>query len=57
MAYMNLLIRYRADLLDTPAEYKKSVEEADNWVQKTLDTQKKNAEKKAAAAAAGAPTK
>src|SRR5579862_7040579 len=32
MAYMNLLIRYRADLLDTPDEYKKAVEEADNWV-------------------------
>lgn len=47
MAYMNLLIRYRADLLDTPAEYKKAVEEADDWVQKTLATQKKNAEKKA----------
>jgi tetratricopeptide (TPR) repeat protein len=56
MAYMNLLIRYRADLLDTPEEYKKAVEEADNWVQKTLATQKKNAEKKAAAAAAGAKT-
>jgi Tfp pilus assembly protein PilF len=57
MAYMNLLIRYRGDLLDTTDEYKKAVEEADNWVQKTLATQKKNAEKKAAAAAAGAPTK
>jgi tetratricopeptide (TPR) repeat protein len=54
MAYMNLLIRYRADLLDTPAEYKKAVDEADDWVQKTLATQKKNAEKKAAAAASGA---
>jgi hypothetical protein len=56
MAYMNLLIRYRADLLETPDEYKKAVEEADNWVQKTLATQKKNAEKKANAAAAGAKT-
>ncbi len=54
MAYMNLLIRYRADLLDTPEEYKKAVETADDWVQKTLATQKKNAEKKAAAADAGA---
>src|ERR1700692_1790690 len=26
MAYMNLLIRYRGDLLDTPDEYKKAVE-------------------------------
>jgi tetratricopeptide (TPR) repeat protein len=54
MAYMNLLIRYRADLLDTPAEYKKEVEIADDWVQKSLSAQKKNAEKKAAAAASGA---
>jgi len=47
MAYMNLLIRYRADLLDTPAEYKKAIDVADDWVQKSLTTQKKNAEKKA----------
>ena len=40
MAYMNLLIRERADLADTPEEYKKEVETADNWVQKTLDTKK-----------------
>jgi Tfp pilus assembly protein PilF len=46
MAYMNLLIRYRADLDDTEAEYKKDVEEADAWVQKSLDTKKmKNARK------------
>ena len=51
MAYMNLLIRYRADLLDTPQEYKKAIEEADNWVNKSLAAQKKEAEKKAAAAA------
>jgi Tfp pilus assembly protein PilF len=51
MAYMNLLIRYRADLLDTPAEYKKAIDVADDWVQKSLTTQKKNAEKKANAAA------
>jgi tetratricopeptide (TPR) repeat protein len=57
MAYMNLLIRYRADLLDTSDEYKKAVEDADNWVQKTLTTQKKNAEKKAAAAANGGAPK
>ena len=50
MAYMNLLIRYRADLLDSPDEYKRAIEEADEWVQKTLETQKKNAEKRAAAA-------
>ena len=52
MAYMNLLIRYRADLDDTEAEYKKDVDDADMWVQKSLDTKKiKNARKEKAAAA------
>ncbi len=40
MAYMNLLVRERADLVDTPEEYKKQVEIADSWVQKALDTKK-----------------
>jgi tetratricopeptide (TPR) repeat protein len=56
MAYMNLLIRYRADLTDTPAEWKKQSEIADDWVQKTLAAQKKNAEKKTKAAESGAKT-
>ena len=45
MAYMNLLIRERADLADTPEEYKKEVDIADNWVQKALDTKKVKAER------------
>jgi tetratricopeptide (TPR) repeat protein len=40
MAYMNLLIRERADLADSPEEYKKEVETADAWVQKALETKK-----------------
>lgn len=40
MAYMNLLIRERADLADSPDDYKKEIETADNWVQKALDTKK-----------------
>ena len=36
MAYMNLLIRERADLLDSPDDYKKQIEIADAWVQKNL---------------------
>ena len=40
MAYMNLLIRERADLADSPDDYKKQVEIADTWVQKALDTKK-----------------
>jgi Tfp pilus assembly protein PilF len=46
MAYMNLLIRYRADLLDTPDEYKKQTEIADDWVQKSLQTKRIKAERK-----------
>lgn len=45
MAYMNLLIRYRADLMETPEEYQKQVEEADNWMQKALQTKKIKAER------------
>jgi len=40
MAYMNLLIRERADLADTPEQYKKDIEAADGWVQKALETKK-----------------
>ena len=35
-----LLIRERADLVDSPDEYKKQIEVADSWVQKALDTKK-----------------
>jgi tetratricopeptide (TPR) repeat protein len=40
MAYLNLLTRERADLLDSEDEYKKQVEIADGWLQKALDTKK-----------------
>ncbi|MGH9666109.1 MAG: hypothetical protein ACRD9L_16920, partial [Bryobacteraceae bacterium] len=43
MAYMNLLIRERADLDDTSDEYNKDVEVANGWVQKALDTKKAKA--------------
>lgn len=49
MAYMNLLIRQRADLLDTPEEYKQQVSEADIWVQRSLETKKAKAAKTPAA--------
>ncbi len=52
MAYLNLLYRERADLADSTEAYKKDVETADEWVQKTLMTKKikqAEAEKKAAA--------
>jgi tetratricopeptide (TPR) repeat protein len=40
MAYMNLLLRERADLVDNSDEYKKEIDVADSWVQKALDTKK-----------------
>jgi len=57
MAYMNLLIRYRADLDDTTDEYKKDIEEADNWVQKALATKKIKAERKPVAGGLTTETK
>jgi Tfp pilus assembly protein PilF len=53
MSYMSLLIRYRADLDDTQAQYEAEVKEANDWLQKDLETKKENAAKKAAAAEAG----
>ncbi len=43
MAYLNLLIREKADLADTKQEYEQQVKVADDWVQKALETKKKKA--------------
>jgi TonB family protein len=40
MAYMNLLIRERADLADSPEQYRSETDLADQWVQKALDAKK-----------------
>ena len=40
MAYMNLLIRERADLLDTAEEYRRDVAVANDWVDKAMETKK-----------------
>ncbi len=53
MAYLNLLHRERADLLDSPEEYRKEVEIADNYVTKALDTKKIKAAREAERAAKG----
>jgi tetratricopeptide (TPR) repeat protein len=47
MAYENLLIRERADLADTKAEYDHETKVADDWVQKVLDIKKVKEERKA----------
>ena len=46
MAYMNLLIRERADLRDTADECQRDVAIADEWVQKALATKKAKAEQR-----------
>jgi len=43
MAYLNLLIRYRADLDDSKEQALADVKEADAWVEKALKTQKEKA--------------
>ncbi|MGD1072295.1 MAG: tetratricopeptide repeat protein [Bryobacteraceae bacterium] len=48
MAYMNLLIRYRADLDDTKEQYEADIKEANDWVDKNLQTMKIKAARKAA---------
>jgi hypothetical protein len=40
---VNLLIRERADLADTPEQYRSEVEIADEWVQKALAAKKAEA--------------
>jgi tetratricopeptide (TPR) repeat protein len=40
MTYLERLIRGRADLRDTPEQYKHDVAEADTWVQRALETKK-----------------
>jgi Tfp pilus assembly protein PilF len=47
MAYMNLLVRYRADLDDTQEEYKKDIDLADGYIQKALATKKIKNERQA----------
>jgi Tfp pilus assembly protein PilF len=56
MAYVNLLVRERADLADSGEQYKKEVDEADQWVQRTLDTKKAKNERLANAGPGGVQT-
>src|SRR5579871_2388922 len=56
MAYMNLLIREKADLEDTSEAYKADVDKADTWVTKALETKKAKAAKEAQKAAGGITT-
>jgi hypothetical protein len=40
MAYMNLLVRLRAPLVNTAAEHSKLIAQADDWVRKALEARK-----------------
>jgi TonB family protein len=53
MSYMNLIIRERADLRDTAGEWRRDTAEADQWVQKALDTKKLRAQQSPAVVPAG----
>jgi TonB family protein len=55
MAYMNLLIRERADLRDTVQEYQQDVATADQWVHKTLETKRAKASARSGSFSAVAP--
>jgi TonB family protein len=44
MAYMNLLYRIKAGIVDTPAESAELISQADDWVGKALDAKRKNAQ-------------
>lgn len=48
MAYMNLLIRERADLAETQAVHDADIDAANNWIQKALETRKIKAERQPA---------
>lgn len=52
MAYLNLLYRERADLANTPEEYRADIAQADSWLAKALDIRKAKAALPANAAAA-----
>jgi len=53
MAYLNLMLRQPADYQDDKAAYEKDIAEADQWLQKYLDTKKIKAEREAKKAAGG----
>ena len=56
MAYENLLIRERADLMENKEQYEQQVKVADDWVAKNLATKKKKAEEKAKKSGGGITT-
>ena len=55
MAYINLLIRERADLDDTSSDYQRDIALADQWVDKALATKKRLAEGNLARSTQSAP--
>jgi len=55
MAYMNLFVRERADLLGTPEEYRRDIEVADQWVRKALAAKKSKGSTGASSSYAGTP--
>jgi len=57
MAYENLLYRQKADLEDSQEAYKRDIEKANDYFQKTIDTRKIKAERKPSGGGITADTK
>jgi TonB family protein len=55
MAYLNLLIRERADLRDNATEYRDDIASADQWVQKALEAKRAGAAQPSGMVAAPLP--
>lgn len=53
MAYLNLLYREKADLVETPAEREDLLKVADDWVNKSLDIKKKKSAQETAGQVTG----
>jgi hypothetical protein len=47
MGFKNLLYRQRADLQDTSEAYKSDIDQAEQWVNKTMETKKMKAARQA----------
>jgi TonB family protein len=43
MAYLNLMLRFRADMADSPEQYRREIEAADRWVAKAIEAKSNTA--------------
>jgi hypothetical protein len=53
MAYLNLLYREKADLVETPAEREELLKTADSWMDKSMEIKKARAQAAATSSTGG----